>query len=126
MGPVATAIQGKGLRGMMARARTITSRYGLTAYKMDRILGEFVDALQEFGCGATFPTSQLQRSPAAGASWKKYQAHNIEFAVHGYYHVDHSLLSLDEQIPASRQGATTLSAKRRHLRRFPLPLPALE
>ena len=28
----------------------------------------------------------------------KYQAHNIEFAVHGYYHVDHSLLSLDEQI----------------------------
>lgn len=97
MGPVATAIQGKGLRGMMARARTITSRYGLTAGKMDRILGEFVDTLQEFGCGATFPITTAALARSRGVV-EKFQAHNIEFAVHGYYHVDHSLLSLDEQI----------------------------
>ncbi len=97
MGPVATAIQGKGLRGMMARARTITSRYGLTAGKMDRILSEFVDTLREFDCGATFPITTAALARSRGVV-EKYQAQNIEFAVHGYYHVDHSQLSLDEQI----------------------------
>ncbi len=97
MGPVATAVQGKGLRGMMARAKTITSRYGLTAGKMDRILGEFVGTLHEFGCGATFPITAAALARSKGVV-EKYQQRNVEFAVHGYYHVDHTQLTLEEQI----------------------------
>ncbi len=66
---------------------------------MDRILGEFVGALQEFGCGATFPHHNCSARPQQGRRGEK-----VPSAQHRVrrprldYHVDHSLLSLDEQI----------------------------
>lgn len=97
MGPVGMAVQGKGIRGMLRRTQSITSHYGVTANKMDCILREFVDILRQFNCAATFPITAIALARSKGVV-EKYQPDNIEFAVHGYYHVDHSLLSLDQQV----------------------------
>jgi len=82
---------------MLRRAGVIGRRYGLTAGGMDRMLAHFARLLAELKCGATFPitTAALARSKKV---IEKYQSENIEFAVHGYYHVDHRQLSLERQL----------------------------
>jgi peptidoglycan/xylan/chitin deacetylase (PgdA/CDA1 family) len=94
--PIAIATKGKGYVPFIKRACAIGSRYGLTAAKMDRALKRFVNILQGYGCGASLPitTSALVRN---GPVIEKYQAQNIEFAIHGLFHIDYSQLALGEQ-----------------------------
>lgn len=97
MNPIATATQGKGVLNTLKRASAIGGRYGLTPGKMDRILARFAGILNAFNCSATFPITGTVLARSRGVA-EKYQAQNIEFAVHGYYHVDHKRLSLDDQL----------------------------
>lgn len=101
--PLLVAAQGKGLRNMLHRAAVISGRYGLTSAKMERALTRFAEVLGQYGCGASFPTvaAALGRNRGRIA---KYQSQGIEFAVHGFYHVDHSQLSLAEQVAAFTQA----------------------
>jgi len=98
MNPITIATKGKGFLGLLKRARVISGRYGLTPAKMDRILAHFAQILDQFGCGATFPITAVALARSKGEVIAKYQSQNVEFAVHGYYHVDHTQLSLDEQL----------------------------
>ena len=95
--PLAIAVKGKGLPNLLRRSLAIGRRYGLTPAKMDRMMARFTRVLEEFDCGATFPLTAwtLARS---GGILEKYQGQGIEFAAHGYHHVDHSQLSLDQQL----------------------------
>lgn len=97
MNPIAVAAQGKGSLGMVRRIRTIGGRYGVTPAKMGRTLAHFAGILRQFQCGATFPITTAAVARSRGVI-ERYQAQQIEFAVHGYYHVDHRRLSLDEQL----------------------------
>ena len=96
MNSLSIARRGKGFRGLVSRTSTISRRYGLTAHKMDRLLGRFADILDSFNCGATFPITcaALARNRAV---IEKYLGRGLEFAVHGYVHVDHSELSYERQ-----------------------------
>lgn len=102
--PIAIAAKGKGYTALWKRARAINQRYGLTASKMDRALRQFAAVLKKYNCGATFPitTSALARN---GATIAKYQAQNIEFAMHGLFHIDYSQLSLTQQVEHIRQAS---------------------
>jgi peptidoglycan/xylan/chitin deacetylase (PgdA/CDA1 family) len=93
---IGVAINGKGFFNMARRARVITGRYGLTAGKMDHILAHTARILDEYDCAGTFPlvTAALVRSRGVA---EKYQGKNIEYAIHGYYHIDHKLLSFERQ-----------------------------
>jgi peptidoglycan/xylan/chitin deacetylase (PgdA/CDA1 family) len=94
--PVSIAAKGKGYSALFKRGRAISGRYGLTAAKMDRALELFVSTLQEYDCGASFPitaTALARHGPVI----EKYLAQNIEFAIHGLFHVDYSQLSSDDQ-----------------------------
>jgi peptidoglycan/xylan/chitin deacetylase (PgdA/CDA1 family) len=95
--PIAIALKGKGLPNLLKRSLAIGRRYGLTPAKMDHRIKRFARILEEFECGATFPlTAQtLTRSKDILST---YQNRGIEYAVHGYYHVDYSQLSLDQQL----------------------------
>lgn len=95
--PLLIAFKGKGLQKTVDRIRTLISRYGLTTSKMDQALAHFSQVLAEYESGATFPitATALARNPGVV---EKYQAHNMEFAVHGYTHVDHSQLSRQQQV----------------------------
>jgi peptidoglycan/xylan/chitin deacetylase (PgdA/CDA1 family) len=95
--PIAIAIKGKGLPNLFKRSLAIGGRYGLTPAKMDDMMGRFARILEEFDCGATFPLTAWTLTRSKGIL-EKYQNQGIEFAVHGYYHVDHSQLSLDQQL----------------------------
>jgi len=94
---IVVAARAKGPLALCKRARSITSRYGLTPGKMDRALHQFAQMLKRFDCGASFPvtTVALQRNSGTIA---KYLDQDIEFAVHGYTHVDYTRLGLEEQM----------------------------
>ncbi len=97
MKPILMAAKGKGVVNAVKRAGVIGQRYGVTAHKMDQILAHFVQTLEPFNCGATFPIPlvTLARNRAV---IEKYLAHNVEIAVHGYYHIDHTRLSEADQV----------------------------
>lgn len=94
--PLTIAANAKGAFSLVKRTRSITRRYGLTQAQMERALGRYVQALERFGCAATFPITAvaLARHTQTVA---KYLDANIEFAVHGYTHVDYAQLAPPEQ-----------------------------
>ncbi len=105
MNPLFLAIQGKGIGKTVARLRTLGMRYGLAPSKMDQALERFARVLAHYRCGASFPITAAALARSRGVV-EKYQARDIEFAVHGYRHIDHSQLSPD------RQAADFSSARR--------------
>ncbi len=92
MNPVSVAIKGKGPLNLLRRSMVIGGRYGITPGKLDRALARLAAALGQFGCSATFPITAvaLRRSPHIV---RRYQEQGIEFAIHGYRHLDYSQLS---------------------------------
>jgi len=101
--PLFIAIRGKGIPALFKRVHAIGSHYGLTASKMDICLSRFVDLLQQYDCGATFPITGVALT-YNGDVVREYQSRGIEFAIHGYAHVDYSALSLDEQVTHLKQA----------------------
>lgn len=97
MDPVSVAVRGKGLRGLAKRVAVISRHYGLTPRKMERTMDRFVAILRAYGARATFPVTSVVLTRQNG-SWDRYVSPNVEFAVHGYYHVDHTLLDPETQI----------------------------
>lgn len=97
MNSLMAAAEGKGIGRMLKRGTTISGHYGLTTGKMDRAMTHFARILREFDCGATFPLTAIALSRSR---WNvdAYRAANIEFAVHGLCHVDHSRLLLEQQL----------------------------
>lgn len=91
MNPLSVAFKGKGLKQLTRRVQAITSRYGLTSRKMSRALDHYLSILDSYNCSATFPVtaSAVQRSKGVIEAVKN---NRVEFAIHGYCHVDHSLL----------------------------------
>jgi hypothetical protein len=96
MNPLAIAAKGKGMRGAVKRAVTIQQRYGVTPAKMDGLLAKFARVLNEHGACATFPITTVVLLRNRGVI-EKYQSRSIEFAVHGFYHVDQTSLGFEEQ-----------------------------
>ena len=94
--PIAVVINGKGLLNAARRGAVIFGRYGLTAYKMDKILAHLARILDAYDCAATFPlvTAALARNRGVA---EKYESRNFEYAVHGFYHIDHKPLSFEMQ-----------------------------
>ncbi|MFZ5917457.1 MAG: polysaccharide deacetylase family protein [Chloroflexota bacterium] len=103
--PISVALRGKGAFKLAQRAGSILKSYGVTPARLDQALGQFADILEQFACNATFPitTVALARNPQV---IQKYQARGIEFAIHGYRHVDHC------QIAPAQQMAEMALAKR--------------
>jgi hypothetical protein len=90
-GPVAVATRGKGALNLIQRAGAIGVRYGLGPTRMERRLEAVLQAVRDFGCGATLPITAaavVERNPAVVA---RFASEGIEFAGHGYYHVDHAV-----------------------------------
>jgi peptidoglycan/xylan/chitin deacetylase (PgdA/CDA1 family) len=130
---IAFAARAKGPFALLRRARIITKRYGLTPRKMDQALYLFTQILRRFDCGASFPvtTVALKRN---SDTIVKYLDQNIEFAVHGYTHIDYSQLSSEEQLAHlrrareifARMGITTTGFRSPYLRREPHLNAAIE
>lgn len=110
MNAVLSAAEGKGVGRMLRRGGDIGGRYGLTTGKMNTAMTRFAHLLSSFNCGATFP---LTAAALSRHRWDldTYRALNIEFAVHGLWHIDHSRLALEQQL-AQLDQARHLFAER--------------
>ncbi len=97
MKPLLVAIQGKGIQNAVRRIMSISGRYGMTSKKMDNALAHFGKVLAQYDVGASFPITASALARNKGVI-EKYQEQNIEFAVHGLYHIDHSVLTFNQQI----------------------------
>jgi peptidoglycan/xylan/chitin deacetylase (PgdA/CDA1 family) len=95
--PVSVAAKGKGASSLLRRAGTIGARYGSSPHRMERRLASVLEIVERHGCGATLPVTgaTVERHPSVIA---RYAERGIEFAVHGYRHVDHAGLEAPAQI----------------------------
>ena len=96
MHPVAVAAKGKGTWNTVRRAGTIGSRYGIGAHRMERRLATMLGLVERHGCSATLPIPAAvvaRHAPVVA----RYATFGLEFAVHGYDHVDHTDLPGAEQ-----------------------------
>jgi peptidoglycan/xylan/chitin deacetylase (PgdA/CDA1 family) len=107
--PFSIAARGKGVSALFKRARIISARLGLTASKMDLALAQFSRLLQSYGCSATFPITSvvLARNSAV---IRKYHSRGIEFAIHGYIHIDYPQLAPEEQLAHLRRAREIFAA----------------
>jgi hypothetical protein len=82
---------------MLVRGQVIANRYGLTSGKMDSAIGLMQDTLGQYACSATLPitASALESSPTL---INKNRLQGLELAIHGLYHTDYSILTLEEQL----------------------------
>ena len=90
------SIRSKGSRAFVRRLGSVVSRFGLTTTKTDDNLRAYLATLRDYGCSASFPITAvvLKRHPEMIRSLSD---DGVEFAVHGYVHTDHALLSQTEQ-----------------------------
>lgn len=120
MNPFVIAAKGKGLPGALKRARAIGGRYGFTTGKMDRAMAHFMRILREHGGRATFPIVAASLARSNGFA-DRCCAENIELAVHGFTHIDHTQLSLREQIEHFSWANRRFEQKGLHSRGFRSP-----
>lgn len=97
MGPIRAALRGKGPLSFAQRAVSIVTHYGVTSSRIDRALEHFAVILDRFQCRATFPITAVVLARNREAV-RKYHGQGVEFAIHGYRHVDHCQLSRAEQL----------------------------
>jgi hypothetical protein len=88
---------------MLARGSAIVSRYGFTAEKIDRSLGQLAEIVQRFSCSATLPVTASALAANRSVAMKLHQQ-GMEAAIHGLQHVDYSALSLETQTDHIRQA----------------------
>jgi peptidoglycan/xylan/chitin deacetylase (PgdA/CDA1 family) len=131
--PIALAARAKVPYALLKRAYSIINRYGLTPAEMDQRLHLFAQILKRFDCGASFaPTAIVLKRNRDMIT--KYLDQNIEFAVHGYTHIDYSQLAPEEQLAHLRRaretfanlGITAVGFRSPYLRREPHLYAAIE
>jgi hypothetical protein len=132
MSALSVAAKGQGGLRAVHRAGTICTRYGVTPGKMERRVSTVMDLLEAFDGRATLPVTAatVERHPEA---LPRYAELGIEFAVHGYFHVDHKQLSLSEQVEQldrarvllTREGLTAAGFRAPYLRWSPATMDAL-
>lgn len=105
--PVLLALQAKGPIDVSKRMWAIASRYGVSSSKMLGHLESLFEIVENEGARATLPVtaSAAARHPRL---IRDLGDRGIEFAVHGYHHVDHRALSKEEQLAAFHKGRQTL------------------
>jgi peptidoglycan/xylan/chitin deacetylase (PgdA/CDA1 family) len=108
--PLGVAARGKGVLNAARRALIISSRYGITPGKMDNTLGHFSRILDEYECGGTFPLVAAALARNRGVA-EKYQSKHFEYAIHGYYHIDHKAQPLEKQVEHFSRAKQTFEAQ---------------
>jgi peptidoglycan/xylan/chitin deacetylase (PgdA/CDA1 family) len=111
MHPVTVAAKGKGTWNTVRRVGTIGGRYGIGAHRMERRLATMLGLVERHGCSATLPIPAAvvaRHAPVVA----RYATFGLEFAVHGFHHVDHTDLPGTEQHRQLARARRTMRAAR--------------
>jgi Polysaccharide deacetylase len=96
LNPVVVAARGKGVGNLARRTRAIASRYGISPRRMEKRLADLQAIAETFQFRPTLPVT-VATARRNEAVIKEFSARGVEFAVHGYYHVDHRQLPAEQQ-----------------------------
>jgi hypothetical protein len=101
--------QSRGIGNLVSRIGTIISRFGLTSGKFEKLLRKFNVITRNLDCVPTFPITAkvLQRNPKL---IRKLSKNGVEFAIHGYIHIDHKALSFEEQVTHYKKAISVFQA----------------
>ncbi len=93
---------------LISRMGTIVSRFGLTSGRFERLLDSYSSITTRAGCIATLPITAviLKRHPRL---IRQYNQKGIEFAIHGYLHIDYQKLTVTEQIEHFKKAVDTFN-----------------
>jgi peptidoglycan/xylan/chitin deacetylase (PgdA/CDA1 family) len=93
----------------MRRIGTVLARFGITAQKFENMLKRYDAVTGDLGCVPTFPVTAvvLKRHPRIIRELSK---RSVEFAVHGYVHVDYSEIHQEGQLRDFAQAIETFTS----------------
>lgn len=99
----------RGPRNLLSRIRTVATRFGFSPRRFNLLLERYHAITRELGCVPTLPITAvvLKRHPEL---IRAFSEQGIEFAVHGHVHIDHGVISLEEQVKHFRKAAITFNA----------------
>jgi peptidoglycan/xylan/chitin deacetylase (PgdA/CDA1 family) len=86
----------RGFRNVISRVFTVTYRFGLSPKRFENLLKKYYEITNKANCLPTFAITAvvLARHPDY---IKELSRKGVEFAVHGYVHVDYKVLSIEEK-----------------------------
>jgi len=133
MHSLAVALRGKGVRKLVERSTRIVSRYGLTVDRLAHELQLFATLAGEFQARPSFPITTVVLARHLNLI-RRWHAAGVEFAIHGYRHVDYSTLPVEHQITHVRAaqaafaqaGLTARGFRAPYLRFNPVTLGAIQ
>jgi peptidoglycan/xylan/chitin deacetylase (PgdA/CDA1 family) len=97
MNPTHILSKSRGTRNLLRRIGTVLCRFGVTSNRFENTLTRYYAVTRELDCVPTLPITAkvLERHSKL---IKELSSQGIEFAVHGYIHIDYGVLSLQEQL----------------------------
>ncbi len=120
MNALLIALRGKGIKNAVRRAAALTRYYGWTAKRMNQTLDHLTHLLSRYGCQATWPITAVALA-RNDAGIRQLAQRGIEFAIHGHTHIDHSLLSAEEQIEHINKALSIFARSQIQARGFRCP-----
>jgi hypothetical protein len=86
----------RSINNLFLRIISILIRFGLTSGKFARMLRKYSTVMSDLGCVPTFAITAviLKRHPELV---RELSRQGVEFAIHGYIHIDYSVLLPEEQ-----------------------------
>jgi hypothetical protein len=86
----------RGIRNLISRIITVLCRFGLSSKRFEKRLKKYYEITNKADCLPTFAITAivLARNPDY---IKELSRKGVEFAVHGYVHIDYKVLSIEEK-----------------------------
>jgi len=81
----------RGLRNLISRIITVACRFGISSKKFERCLKRYFDVTHSAGCIPTFALTAVVLARHPGYI-KELSYRGVEFAVHGYVHIDYKVV----------------------------------
>ncbi len=86
----------RGLRNLISRIFTVAGRFGISSKKFERRLKKYYEIIRKVGCVPTFAITAVVLARHPGYI-KELSRQGVEFAVHGYVHIDYGVLAVEEK-----------------------------
>jgi peptidoglycan/xylan/chitin deacetylase (PgdA/CDA1 family) len=87
----------RGSRNIVSRIFTVFRRFGFSSKRFERLLQKYYEITSEAGCVPTFAITAvvIDRHPDFV---KELSRRGVEFAIHGYVHIDYKVLTTEEKL----------------------------
>src|SRR4030042_7084496 len=96
----------RGPRNLASRVFTVTRRFGISSKRFERRLEKYCEITRQADCLPTFAITAviLARNPRY---IRELSEKGVEFAIHGYTHIDYKVLAAGETMKKFKKALAT-------------------